>query len=562
MGRSAGIDHDMPDIDTLLSKEGLQVEWKKNVADVGDVVRTLSAFANDFSQAGRGWVICGIEEQRDPHGFPKPHKIGLKIDRYQELRHKVIDWCHRYVRPAISPKIHEYEVTGHPDRRLLVFEIAASEQSHWVDSSKDGTSMWYRIDSHTRRAPHDVITALMRAKGESPPFLTEACPGATVADLDQNLINKLLAPFELPRPIDDYLAPGVKIDARTPPLVVTDNSSESGVPTRLAVLLGCREPDRFLLQANAVLAVYDGDTKSSGHSQRFDLGGPLTSLIKDVLNKLRPHIGYDVDKAALVTDGRQNQPRYARRAIEEAVVNAFVHRDYAADDPVRIDVFTDRIEIWSPGGLARSIDGTHLAEGKVVPSWRNTELISVMLQHGLVQELGQGLTTIIEKSLEVTRKRPEFRNENGWFGVVLPAFRPLISASHGSHPVTATETGRAGVLFVSIGGQSIRATAEKSFGTLNLSPDDVLVDFFDTNYIESPSPQWREQARRIRDEIARWVEDPAYDTFHLFYRGPVVMAPLIGAMIVPVKPLVLYHYENGKYAPALTLERRFLHEAS
>ena len=56
----------------------------------------------------------------------------------------------------------------------------------------------------------------------------------------------------------------------------------------------------------------------------------------------------------------------------------------------------------------------------------------------------------------------------------------------------------------------------------------------------------------------RWVEDPRFARLHLFYRGPVVIAPLLGALIAPAKPLVVYHYEDGRYRPAYTLDRRFL----
>jgi hypothetical protein len=29
-------------------------------------------------------------------------------------------------------------------------------------------------------------------------------------------------------------------------------------------------------------------------------------------------------------------------------------------------------------------------------------------------------------------------------------------------------------------------------------------------------------------------------------------------IVAPIKPLVVYHYEDGRYAPAYTLDRRFL----
>lgn len=546
-----------PDIDGLLAGEGARVEWKENVADIGGVVRTLSAFANDHGKEGGGWVICGIEEQRDEHGFPRPHLVGLDASRCKELREKVVDWCHRYVEPLLTPKVHEVPVPEHPERRLLVFAMAASKRVHWIKDRKTGTRVWYRIDSQTREAPPDVIAALMREKGESPPFLEEACPGASIADLDAMLLDEALRPFG--RPVRDYLVPGAKVDARTPPLVIQDSPSADAVPTRLAVLLGCREPERFLRGAAAVMVVYEGTLKTDGHSQRFDLGGPLPRLIRDVIVRLQGHIGYDVDKSASVAGGGQNRPRYARRAIEEAVVNAFVHRDYAVPDPVRIDVFADRIEIWSPGGLIRELDESRLAEGNVLPSWRNVSLVSFMLELELAQNAGQGLATIIEESLKVTRKRPKLCNEAGWFGVVLPAFSPLLAAPPPASPASTDVAGRKGVFLISIGGSSIRPMAEHAFAEAGLSVEDVLVDFA-TGYIEPRSPQWLEQAEQIRDHISAWIENPVFGTFHLFYRGPVVMAPLIGALVAPVKPLVMYHFENGRYFAAFTLDRRFLKE--
>ena len=550
-----------PDIDTLLAEESARVEWKKNVGNVADVVKTLSAFANDHGREGGGWAICGIEEQKDQHGFTRACKVGVDASKYKELRKMVVDWCHRYVEPALDPKVTDEAVPDHPGRRLLVFYVAASSRVHWFKPKKKGVrGVWYRTDSNTCEAPPEVITALMRDKGASPPFIDEPCSDAAITDLDVTLLAEVLQPFDLSRPAHDYLAPGARIDARTPPFVVADSSSGRATPTRLAVLLGCQDPARFLRGAVAIMAIYDGTSKEAGNSQRFDLGGPLPRLIYDVIARLQTHVGHDVDKSQSIATRGQNRPRYARRAIEEAVVNAFVHRDYSVDDPVRIDVFADRIELWSPGGLVRGLEEARLAEGNVVPSWRNVSLVSFVVGLGLAQNLGQGLTTIIEQSQEVTGKRPAIHNEKGWFGVILPAFRPLLSPQAAA-PDAAGKPGRPGIVLIAIGGPSIRQVAEHSFVELGLSSADVVVDV-SVPYIEPDAHEWLVQARRIRDEMTRWIEDPVYSVFHLFYRGPVVMAPLIGAMVAPVKPLVVYHFENGKYRLAYTLDRRFLHGAS
>jgi len=58
------------------------------------------------------------------------------------------------------------------------------------------------------------------------------------------------------------------------------------------------------------------------------------------------------------------------------------------------------------------------------------------------------------------------------------------------------------------------------------------------------------------------MEDPQFQEFHLFYRGPVAIGPLIGAMAVGRKPLVVYSYDEdlSVYQSAYRVDRRLLQE--
>ena len=64
------------DLKTFSVRESEQVEWKESVADTDDVVKTLSAFANDWANLGGGYVICGAKEQKDQYGFPEICSVG------------------------------------------------------------------------------------------------------------------------------------------------------------------------------------------------------------------------------------------------------------------------------------------------------------------------------------------------------------------------------------------------------------------------------------------------------------------------------------------------------
>ena len=57
-----------------------------------------------------------------------------------------------------------------------------------------------------------------------------------------------------------------------------------------------------------------------------------------------------------VGDGRIEMPDYPDRAVLEGVVNALIHRNYMEiGSEVHIDMFDDRIEIYSPGGMVSGI---------------------------------------------------------------------------------------------------------------------------------------------------------------------------------------------------------------
>lgn len=59
-------------------------------------------------------------------------------------------------------------------------------------------------------------------------------------------------------------------------------------------------------------------------------------------------------------DSRIEMPDYCERSVFEALVNALIHRDYLIlGSEVHIDIYDDRLTIYSPGGMA---DGTRIQE--------------------------------------------------------------------------------------------------------------------------------------------------------------------------------------------------------
>ncbi|MEZ4998133.1 MAG: putative DNA binding domain-containing protein, partial [Bacteroidales bacterium] len=81
-------------------------------------------------------------------------------------------------------------------------------------------------------------------------------------------------------------------------------------------------------------------------------------------------------------------------ALREAIINAFVHNDYTDEVPPKFEIFIDRIEITSSGGLPEGLTQQEFFEGFSVP--RNKELMRVFKDLGMVEQLGSGVPRILE----------------------------------------------------------------------------------------------------------------------------------------------------------------------
>ena len=91
------------DLRELAARESERIEWKENVADIHDIVKTAVAFANDFSNLGGGYIVCGAKETKDEHGFQAVDFVGLDSSRLKEIEGQFLQHCRDKIAPPIIP---------------------------------------------------------------------------------------------------------------------------------------------------------------------------------------------------------------------------------------------------------------------------------------------------------------------------------------------------------------------------------------------------------------------------------------------------------------------------
>lgn len=141
------------------------------------------------------------------------------------------------------------------------------------------------------------------------------------------------------------------------------------------------------------------------------------SLFAQLTNAYKTIDFYNGTKATFHDLLRTDERDYPEDAVREALLNAIVHRDYSFSGSTFINLYSDRLEIISLGGLVPGLSLEAAMMGASQP--RNEKLANLFYRMKLIEAYGTGISKIIScyKGLAV---HPKFENVEGAFQVILP----------------------------------------------------------------------------------------------------------------------------------------------
>ena len=126
---------------------------------------------------------------------------------------------------------------------------------------------------------------------------------------------------------------------------------------------------------------------------------------------------YNATKATFHDLLRTDERDYPEDAVREALLNAIVHRDYSFSGSTIINLYSDRLEIISLGGLVSGLSLEAAMLGASQP--RNEKLANLFYRMKLIEAYGTGISKIIS-SYKGLLVHPKFENAEGAFRVILP----------------------------------------------------------------------------------------------------------------------------------------------
>lgn len=362
---------------------------------------TMAAFANSLG----GVLLLGVSDGGKVVGIPEGD-----LDAAEKAVRKA---ALQSVCPPLAPIIEKLTLPDDDGRALPVIRIEV-EPSIFVHESPGG--YFHRIGSAKTRMQPDQLARLFQQRSQSRLIRFDETP---VVDAPMTVLEE-----ELWR----RFAPDDTTDTTEVVLhklaLAREGDDGRQHPTISGLLMASRVSHEYLkgsfIQAVAyrgtAIALEDASTFYQQDAQ--DIMGPLDEQILGACDFVRRNMRVFAVKH--VDGGQEDLPQFDMLAVFEAVVNAVAHRDYSMQgSKVRIRLFDDRLEIYSPGMLVNTMSTdslpyrqaarnevlTSLLARRVVPQNKNSYTKRVCM----MDKRGEGVTLILNRSEALSGKRPEYR---------------------------------------------------------------------------------------------------------------------------------------------------------
>ncbi len=352
--------------------------------------KSVSAFANTYG----GSLIFGISDDNQIIGLENPDKDAEIISEMIKSRLDPI--------PEFKIRFQKEE-----DKVLLIVDILKGEETPYYYSGDGMLEAYVRIGNESVKASSTELKRLV-LHGRNTTFDSQN----SMYKVEDYAFSKLRERYKK--------WTGQSFNDKD--LISFGLATKDGYLTNAGALIVDESPIHY---SRVFCTRWNGLTKSGGTMDALDdaeYSGSLISLIENGEGFIKRNAKMMWRKTA---NSREELPEYVERSYHEALVNAIAHRDYLVNgNEVHIDIYDDRMEIYSPGGMP---DGSVIQDRNptTVPSTRRNPVIAdVFNRLGYMERKGSGFAKILDNyafQINYTEeKKPYFRSDRYQFTVIMP----------------------------------------------------------------------------------------------------------------------------------------------
>jgi len=383
-------------VESLLMKsrvETFRIEFKAGW-NPDEIYHTVCAFANDYDNVGGGYILIGVEQ--DDNGIAVRPVRGVPDEELDQIQKQMLGY-NNLLNPVYFPKTAVEEVDG---RNVLVIWIPAGagrpyKAPEYVTAKKNKKYSYYiRYGTCTVKANSEQEQELI-SMANMVPFDERPNWSASLKDISPFLLEQYLIETGS-KLYDELMSRGA--EAVLEDMHLLDGPVEDRHLKNAALMMFCEEPDKFFPYTQADIVKFPGGSVAEPNNfvEVRPIRGSVPTIIKRTMVKLQDMVIEEkVTKVAYQMEAIRRFS-YPYQALEEAVVNAFYHRDYMSYEPVHIEIEPDHISIISFPGIDRSVSKETIEAGRrfVSRQCRNRRLGEFLKELDLSEGKSTGIPTI------------------------------------------------------------------------------------------------------------------------------------------------------------------------
>lgn len=324
-----------------------------------------------FSNSGGGQIIIGVNNNGT--------RSGLNVGDIDRLNQMISNAASQSVRPPINPSTENVDLE---DGLVVVVTVLDGISKPYMDNSG---SVWVKSGADKRKVTsREEIQRMFQGAGlihgdEIP------ANGITISDLDVDYFRLF---FER--------AFGESLESQDLPLdkvLENMNLAKDGNLNVAGALLFAQRP-QFRLPVFIIKAVsYQGnDIHETEYLDSQDFSGKFADVFQKTMSFIIGNLRSVQGDQNVNTIG---MPEIPKIVLEELLTNALIHRDYFISAPIRVFIFSNRIEIISPGHLPNNLTVENIKTGN--SNIRNPILASFATKILPYRGLGNGIRRALKE---------------------------------------------------------------------------------------------------------------------------------------------------------------------
>jgi len=351
-----------------------------------------------FSNLKGGKIIIGVDDDGSISGL---------ID--ENCEEWVMNVCRTLVNPGVIPYYEEIQLdTG--QRVAVVYIDMGYSKPYYMERGGEKRTYYIRVGSTSREATREELSRLFQASGF---YHYDVAPVAntSIEELDMDELKRYFSKYH-----------GIKLDDLTDSEVrnilinadIMQTTEYGDVLSVGGLLLFGKQPQKLLPNSGVTFAYFRGDTLSDELLDRKVIEGALPKLIDETVKAIQRNLKV----ASKIKGLKRIEKGLPREVFREAVTNAVAHRNYSIGADIRVYMFTNRIEVRSPGSLPNTVTIEKIKIGSY--SYPRNPLIAQHLRDlRYIDKLGRGVHMIFRKIAEVGLPEPELKEEGEEFILTL-----------------------------------------------------------------------------------------------------------------------------------------------